>query len=640
MIILGKTKTLFFPNTDKTERLAIDVVATLTDNVLIPLHEEFLQQVLPNNGKVFVPSYFTVPEEHQYKLWELEESHEYSPSVPTSRKYFLKREVLDVSLYEVITLQANFETEKRAIETKLRNPISYKEKPLPHVVFTSKDGYVIGPVKLKHIFDEAYTLVEDNYVEVYKMDVEQITIQNRKFAITDITEGNFVGFIDVADDERAVRDSLKILKEQYDFGDLSRKVIARLSEIYTDKSGEIGERLIRAQQIIQSKTFSEEAENFFRSQLLDLPYVQQVIAEQTDEALEKLLIEFKEKYSKLLNEIEKVEQELEEKNQELIQTEEVLEQKHTLLHSVEESFSAKLTQLEKEFADAYVEYFLRQGINIQKPITQNQYSQQITEISPACVKVVAKNQHLATLKETHEIFHTNRKLLHIRDRYETLHKTVLGAILFRNPLIIAGPQSFELAQFIGHTYSANKFFSVVPEVNKFSFATLEHIAPCTEDKLSSVHLHNLHYTQGEFALKSYVELMKWSDRATQLLILTFDNVQDAINCIHPLGCTPLLYAEDYLNYMILPSKFKKLHFSQIDLTEVEELELTDCSTFNTEFEAWFEGKFGYQFEQSFALDNWLSIIASDLDGSNNKELEHVYKLFEHYISRLKRDEES
>lgn len=640
MIILGKTKTLFFPNTDKIERLAIDVVATLTENVLIPLHDEFLQQVLPNNGKVFVPNYFTMPEEHQYKLWELEESHEYTPSVPTSRKYFLKKEVLDIQLYEVITLEENFETEKRAIETKLRNSITCKGKPLPHVLFTSKDGYVIGPVKLKHIFDEAYTLVEDNYVQVYKMDVEQIMIKNRKFATTDINEGNFVGFIDVADDERAVRDSLKILKEQYDFGDLSRKVTARLSEIYTEKSGEIGERLIRAQQIIQTKTFNEETEKFFRSQLLDLPYVQQVIADQTDEAFEKLLIEFKEKHRKLVNEIEKVEQELEEKNLELFRTEEVLEQKSILLNTVEERFSAKLTQLEKEFADAYVEYFLRQGINIQKPISQNQHSQQITEISSACVKVVAKNQHLATLKETYEIFHANRKLLHIRDRYETIHKAVLGAILFRNPLVFEGSQSFELAQFIGRTYSANNFFSVVPEVNKFSFANLEHLAPYTEDILSSVHVHNLHYTQGEFALKSYVELMKWSDKATQLLILTFDNVEEARDCINSLGCTPILNAGDYLNYMILPSRFKKMNFSQIDLSEVEDLELTDCSTFNTEFEAWSEEKLGYRFEQSFALDNWLSIIASDLDGSNNKELEHVYKLFEHYITSLKRDDES
>ncbi|CRK83010.1 hypothetical protein [Neobacillus massiliamazoniensis] len=640
MIVLGRTKSLSFANTDIPERLVIDVVGTLSDNSLIPLHADVRQQALPNNGRVFIPNYFSVPEEHQYKLWELNESLTYEPSLANSSKYVLGKEVHNVPLYEVITLQGNFETQKNLIETKLRNSINSKETPLPNVLFTTEDGYVIGPVKIKHLVDEAYTLVEDNFVAVYKIDISLTMIHNRLFTIAKLLEDDFVGFIDVANDERAVRAALKILKEQYEYGDLSRKVIARLSQIYTSTSGEMNQRLTRVQQIIQSKTFNEETELFFRNQFLDLPYVQQMIEANKNDAFEKLLVDFKVKHRDLIKEVEITEHALENKNLELTHTEEVIQQKIALLQNIEESFSVKLTQLEKQFADVYVEHFLRQGINVQQQIPQTNHSQKVTEIPQACVKVITNNEPFASIDKTLEIFHTSRKRLHIRDRYETLHKTVLGAILFRDPVIIAGTHSFELAQFIGRTYSANQFYSIVPEVNLFSFAALENLTPHAEDILSAVHIHNLHFTQGEFALKSYVELMKWNDKATQLLILTFDDVQQAKTCITSLSCTPLLYAEDFLNFAVLPRKFITVNFAQIDLSEVEDLELEDCSTFNREFEAWFEEKFGYKFEQSFVLDNWLSILTSDLDGSNESELEHIYKLFEHYITSLKRDGKS
>lgn len=640
MIVLGKTRTIFIQDKDKPERLAIDVVATVDKKELIPIKEELLSQVLPNNGKVFVPNYFTIPEAHQYKLWELEESHTYEPADYKSRKYFLKREVNDLLLYEVFRLNANYETEKRTIETILRNSITIREIPLPYVMFTTPDNYVIGPVKLNHLKEEEYLLAEDNFVHVYKMEISTVTIEERIFTITDFLEENFVDYIDVANDERAVRDALKLLKEHYEFGELSRKVISKLSEIYTDKSGEIGERLERALEIIQLNTLSEESERNLRQQLLDLPFVRQVIDEQTEDELEKLLLEFNKKHRKLINDIERMEQILKEKNLELAQKEELIEQKHTLLHTIEESFSAKLNQIENEFAEAYVEYFLKQGIHVQQPNANLHGQQQLPVIPSAYVKVVDEKQPLSSLEKTLEISYENRKLLHIRDRYQTLHRTVLGSILFRTPVVIAGNQSFEIAQFIGRTYSANRFYTIVPEVNKFSFATLEYLAPSLEDMLSTVHLHNLHYTQGEFALKSYVELKKWEDKGTQLLILSFDNIKQARECIESLGCIPILDTEDFLNFMILPSKLKKLFLSQINLMEVEYLELTGCSTFIGEFEAWIEENHSFSFELSSALKNWLSVIASDLGSVGDKELKYVYKLFEHYITRLKRDEES
>lgn len=616
--------------------------AIYNKGILEILDQQELMQIFLNNGKVFVTEAYQLPEKEIYRLFELSEMSNFDITRPTSMKYKLGKEIYDVNLYEVIDLDESIDSDKTKIVEKLTNGIYIPFSVTSQILFRTKDDYLIGPVQMQ--FENGLYVIKNsklNFLPYYQQEVDIVAIfdeyknQERLFCTNNLEQNNIIGWIDVADEQRVIIDALKQLKDNAEFGDLSRKMIARLKEWYeSDGSRQlhIKERLQRAIQIMQSNTLDTDTVKLFSKLLLDLDITMEIIKEQTEQKFNGEYEKFIKQNEQLIKSYEKQKMELHSLEERYIKISRACEQAELNYQSLEKNMKKKIKQLQNNFSDVYAEQLALSGYSYLPSSTMISHSSKTLQgfvqyQSSAGIKIKDFSDFDKILQESLSSFKGEGSI-------NVLAAIIFSAILLEEPIIIYGDYSYELAQCIAKTITCEETLSVIPEIDHFSLDELNQQFT-NYSKMSDVKsliIHNPHTTTGLYSLPAYLKQNKWisNEFAPNLIIITIDSLEEAETFIEKMLYKPLINSNDYMKRSMNKQNIKLIQPGQMVLEVANELALEEYSIgIRRDFREWIEDTFDEDLKVSYQLVEWLNQLGTFLD--KDVLFQETYKIFANSI---------
>lgn len=283
------------------------------------LTESELLSTFANTGKVFVADSYTPPQQQAFCFYEVIESNTFDASRYNSCKYTLGKEILNLKLFEVIDLDETIENDKHQIGELLSKGISIPFVVSNPIIFRTSDDYLIGPLQME--FSEGiYVCKEQDFIPYYQQEIDITplfdTYKNNLehlFCMNQLDPENLVGWIDVANEQRVISDALKQLKDNADFAELSRKMIARLKDWYNSNKAQgshLQERIQRAIHIMEGHTLTDDIIDLFTKLVLDLEVTKTIIEERVQQSFEAVYDTFLKNNEKLIKEKEILQKEL------------------------------------------------------------------------------------------------------------------------------------------------------------------------------------------------------------------------------------------------------------------------------------------------------------------------------------------
>lgn len=557
--------------------------------------EEDYLEYFPNAGKLFVPH--KNDREQIFALYQLSESNTFEPDRPTSNKYVLSKEVFSQSFYELVDLFYSLETDFEIIMRILRKGLPFDYIPKNEVAFRTKDGYLIGPVKL--IENEAgYGLKNNGFVPYYKGEVTTVTVfdnldrKNRTFFVYEFDEENIKGTFDLADDKKILSYVLQHLKSNAELGEMSRKLRQNLSNWLTAPT--IGEaniinRFNRVIELIDNQNLDEELLEKYTAQLLSLELTKIIIEQNTIQKFNADYNKFVKENDSLINETKSNRILFNESSNKLNDTEMKLANAQQLLNTIEQTFHSKIQELQTDFSKVYANELLNSPIalrskaqNLTAPSGQEMYNNFFSE----------KGIQFQSLEDIFEGLKVNLRKFKARDPKNMLPATIISAILLEQPLIITGKYSLELAHCLAYTVASEETLTVIPELESFGLNQLESLFKqyeC-EQNVKTLILHNVHLTSAQYSLPAYFKQLKWSQNNLNpnLCILTIEKENDANELLSTMGEVPIIDSEEFILSSVRKSQIQQLSAGQLISEDIESyFNFSEVRGISKEFKDWY-----------------------------------------------------
>lgn len=596
-----------------------------------------IRDIFPNSGKVF-PNNYPLPENDYFGLFELEEAVQYTSEHFSSSKYSIKSVAKDLDLFEVINLDMSYEIQKYVISNILKEGISLKFHPSDYVFFKTSDNYLIGPLQFEKI-GENYFCKEDNYIHCYKNELTISSIYDsfnnstRWFTINQPSEEQLVDYIDVATNERVISEALKQLKDNEEFGDMSRRVIKGLkkwyiSDRYQDQELHLKERIQRALNIIESQTLDKEVTKEYLTLLLNLEISKESIQDQVNKRFNAEYNKFFEENKKMINEVRSL------KEQDLKITEE-LERKNLKLQFINEelgevknAMDREISKLKGKFSEEYVKQLKQAAL----PSTVQSYNLQNSDNGKG---LFAVRQSIEGLKlDNNEAFkisfqHNLNEFNGINS--ENLATTILSAIMLNEPILLHGKRSQELAKLITHSISSLQTLVLIPELETTSLNDIQNQYIKFEDTttIKSLVIHDPHTTSAVYSLPTFFKEQKWKQEGTtpDLTIVTLSTLDEAEGFIDKMPGSPLIAANDYIKSAMSPYKIRNLQASSLLLSALGDCEVKEEKrVLKKRFREWIEDEHGLELEIPIEITSWLNQLTI-FSEEDNELYDWIYKVF-------------
>lgn len=612
--------------------------ALYNNGILEVLDEEEINYHFPNNGKIFVPDSFQIPQKDTFSLFELSEMNNFDETRYTSMKYKVRREIYNINLYEVIDLDEAITTEKLKIVDKLMKGIYIPYHVTSPILFRTNDDLIIGPVQMEFV-DGLYMIKNKNlnFIPYYQQEVDIIVTfdeyknQERLFCTNTLSNNNIKGWIDVCTEQQIISEALKQLKANTEFGELSRKNISILKSWYeSDGSMEIHikERLHRAIQIMESNTLDDETVQLFKKLFLDLAIVNDVIAKQTEEKFKKEYEKFLKENNELVKECEKQKIELSDLEIKRLEVSEALRQGELNYNIMEKKLKEKMGELHNNFASVYAEQLTLSGF-MQIPSLTYSASNRTVQNFVQYQSVEGKElsdflSFVDNLKEN--LSHFNRGA-----NITFLAAAVFTAIILEEPIIIYGEYSYELAQCIAKTMTSKQTLSIIPEIDYFSLDDLrtQYNQYSQTNELKSFIVHNPHISAAMYSLPAYFKQNKWlsNEYSIDLILIAIDSLEEANTFMEKMLYKPLINSKDYIKRNVNKRTIKSIHPSQVNIKAIENTALEDYSVnIRRDFREWVEDNINIDITIPYQLVEWLNQLGAFLE--EDVLFKESYKVFE------------
>jgi hypothetical protein len=629
----------------KSTGLRFNIIALYDSGHLIEINDAMKNELFPNDGKIYVPTNYSAPD-FKYGLYEIYESYTYDPDNPKSLKYAIGSEVKDVPLYEVIQIEETLDSDH--LQRRFQNGFHLPYEPLANVLVHTADDWMIGPLQLKkrsggdawEVPDANFAPYRQNHMEFLRYENRLAKEPERFFVVSDIARQPETGLIDIADDERAVRDILKILRDNADFGELSRKVIRQLGE--WGDSGYPGEshlqqRLKRAIRVLETHTLDESLLKDVQKTIFELPHIQAYVKNKLETFQLELKEKFEEEHRSLLNQIRELKNQAERSKREVDARKKEQKRLEQTIQQLQAKSVEKVAEIRSNVVDVFVNQLLLSGLAYPEISAASSMTAGTDRPVPSESSMFSMVQRSGlppydTLDEFKRVLDSQLQVPELR----LLFQTVLCAINAGLPIAVTGKRAMELAQWIARTVAANETLTVLPEVHTFSLNrladTFNHYQ--NEREVKALILHNAHLTTAEFSILPFLGLKRWAGnlRFPDLAILSLDETETSADFLGRLYQIPVLDAD---------SLFKKMTSRKIDpygitgqlpltaLSAIGEAWVAKDADLKKTFVEWLLDKHDLDLDPwPRHLDGWLNGLNVD-DVDETKLFEWVWTMFKH-----------
>ncbi|WP_411738908.1 hypothetical protein [Peribacillus sp. S4] len=617
--------------------------AIYNDGNLQELDESDLLSIFPNSGKIFVPEHYQPPQKEVFRFHELIESNTFDVSRPTSCKYFLGKEVFNLKFFEVIDLDETIANDRHQIVDLLNKGISIPFVVSNHVIFRTADDYLVGPLQMEFI-NGVYRCKEQDFIQYYQQEVVITAIldknQERLFCMNQLDSENLVGWIDVANEQRVISDALKQLKDNADLAELSRKMIARLKEWYDSdkaKGPHLQERLQRAIHIMQGHTLNQEEITLFTELVLELDVTKTIIEQRVQQGFEDKYENFLKENAKLVKENNVRKQELDNIKSAYINEFKALETIKYQYSEIKNTMHDKIKHLKSNFASVYAEQMALSNLPTQ-PMAAISVPNSAQLGFAQFQSILGKS--LSSVSDFSNLLNGNLSIFKGNDEKGTLSATILSAIILREPIIIFGASSFELAKCIAKTIACEQMVTVIPEIETFSLNQLnqQYTQFTRNEAVKALVIHNPHTTAALYSLPVYFKQNKWVDEVMpDLTIITIDSLDEALPFIEKMPYAPLINSMDYMSRFMNRRNFRALQSGQLMLEQIEgSVVEEDSISIRREFREWIEDYKDRDVEIPYQLVEWLNQLSSFV--SDDEIFEWCYTVFKNAINIRQNDD--
>ncbi|MBH0166754.1 hypothetical protein IHV12_17675 [Fictibacillus sp. 7GRE50] len=601
------------------------------------LNEDELYTIFPNTGKIFITDFYQPPLKEVFRFHELIESNTFDISRPTSCKYLLGKEIINYKLFEVIDLDETIEKDRYQIEDLLSKGLSIPFVISNQVIFRTADDYLLGPVQMEFT-NGIYRCKEENYIPYYEQEIDITAIfdknQERYFCINQLDSLNLKGWIDVANEQRVISDALKQLKDNAEFAELSRKMIARLKEWYNSDNVQgthIQERLYRAIKIMKGHTLKDEEISVFTELILELDITKSIIDKRVKELFENEYNKFLKANAKLEKENNKKKQELEKLKNAYVNESKVLENLKSNITEIEKIMHDKIERLRNNFASVYAEQLAISNIPNYSMATFSSVNS--TQLSYAQFQSNL-GKSLMSVSDFKELLNNNLAIFKGNDENGTLAATISTAVILHEPIIIFGESSFELSKCIAKTISSEQMLTVIPEIETFSLTQLNHeYARFTRNEaVKTLIIHNPHTTAALYTLPVHFKQNKWIEELIipDLVFITIDSIEEANALIEKMPHAPIINSMDYMSRFMTRHNFNSLQPGQLMLEKVNESVVVENSiSIRRDFREWIEDNEGIDVNVPNQLIGWLNYLQFFI--SEEELFEWCYKVFKNSL---------
>lgn len=606
------------------------------------LTEDELLSIFPNVGKIFISDTYSPPEKPIFRFFEVYESPTFDESIENSSRYTLGKEVTDIKYYEVIDLDESIAEEKTEIENKLRKGINSPFILSEYIILRTSDDYLIGPIKME--FSEGlYYCREQEFIPYFQQEID-ITIifdefQNneRLFFLNELNQDSIIGWIDIATEERIISDALKQLKDNSDLAELSRKMIARLKEMYKSNNSKIPhlqERLRHAIQIMESHTLNGEEISYFNELILDLDVTKKLVENRVNHLFEDEYEQFLKKHDELVKDNNIQEQKLKTLSANYSEKLKNLKNSEKQYTELEDALQQKIKQLKDSFTSVYAEQLASSNL---PDISSQRFIDSVRSGFAHYQSISGKT--ISNLDDFFNLLNENLKDFRGNDERGTLAATVVSAVILGEPLIIFGESSFELAKCITSTIACEQIVTVIPEVETFSLNELDqHITHFTSlDLVKALIIHNPHLTAALYSLPTYLKQNKWMEQSNMpnLTIISIDSLDEALPFIERMPYIPLIKSTDFLT-CFNRRKVKSIQFGQLELRLIDEHAIEQNQVaIRRNFREWIEDNKDLESKIPYPLDDWLNQLNEFI--TEEKLFEWCFSIFQKSIKIIEKE---
>lgn len=610
------------------------------------------RELFPNAGKIFIPpdhSLHNVPMSGKvkYGLYKVEESLTYEPDKPTSLKYVLRTEVRNVKLCEVVPIHVPSRADN--LYERFQEGFRFPYEPLPNVLFHTSDDYLIGPLQLKSRGNGDIWEVQDtDFAPCYHNNLKFVRYENdyagepeRIFTVVDEL-GPVIELVDIANNERAIRSMLKILRENAEVGELSRRTIQQLGKLGDNgyiTQDHLIKRLKRVIHLLNVHTFDQDLMEEIQKKLFELPYMQSYIEQQLELQRHHFQKQLEEEHHELLNQVRRLKEETNRLSRELDDRHKEKEVLEETIRQLKMKTEEKISEIQSNVVDVFVHQLMIRGLTSAEIASTAQPADQKFSVEPTLYTMMNNRQAPVYAKwEDFEacLSHNIRTF-----DYRWLAQTILGAILFDTPILITGLRALELAQLLAHCAAANQTLTILPEVHSFSLVRLEEQfgAYNVLQEVKALILHNVHLTTAESSLPAFLKLKRWSNSLIfpDLVFLSMDEMDMAEGFMDKFPLSPILDSDNLLKKKLShlfapPESCGQLTLDMVRGQLVHEDQ--DEREAREAFEDWVLEKYGLEPDPwPKELDGWLRLL-SLVERSQEERFEWMWQIFQRYWKRL------
>lgn len=637
MIILGKNYNV------ADNHVVVSPIAKIEDNKIIAIDKDKRVDVFPNKGRIYTPKNHARLTTGNFMIYELEPSSTYDRNNENSHYYTVNQLKVNTLLFEVFKIEESFANEPDLIVERIRNGFRNSVEVLPNILLETSDKRLLGPFKSEYDVDNMKVEIVDNFekdkyiIPVYDNSKNQLNIATyydsyreiyRHFTLTYPEKDNAINELDIATNDYIVRDTIRALKGNEEFGDITRRVSQGINEWLkhsTFSEGLIIKRLKKTIKLIKEIAPEHENNNYqkYTTELLSLPSVNNIIDEQTEE-------KFKSEYENFLKENKAIFKESKDLKDEL----------STLNHKIE-SGGEKLSRLQQDI-EKYEKFMSNKKENIEEEILSNYFQKLINSNLFSNLKehnyilteeLLEPTEVFENLDETKKILKHNLKQYGERDINNLIFNYCLITLKFSQPLIIVGESSFKLAEIIQKSFAASYSQTIIPTSTEFNIDIFD----IKENQLIPLNFTRIHNTNiSPMALNLTGIIKQYESKGTNnKLIFTFDSFDDS-----------RFILEQLKSFLILDIGQRPFISSPFDSKDNLKLGQLDYKVLDTllkpklDFEESFENLLDYILENeqaeeniSFDLKNTFirSIYANQIIGDGQKALKYFPFLKESLI---------
>lgn len=604
--------------TSDNKHAYIRVIAKVIEDKLVPI-EDVIEE-FPNRGNAFCFNVLPQSQVGDIAFYCLTESSNYNEHSYNSAKYAASIAHLDIRFLELRRVDFSFNQEKQKIISFLQNDFQVEEINTKELYLFSNDKYLIGPISIK--FNNSRKWVGDfevnNVIAVRKLHDNPIQVFERlqdemRFFLTNYQLKNpIIDELDCATDERVIRDALKILKEEKGITEISRKVIKLLVDEVTSISVDTKKnRVNRAIYLLQERILDENLIGMFDEEIIQYPAAKRVIDKAIDRESQEAVRKIEEEHSKITNKTLELEKKKVLLETQLDQLKKGITNSESELQKAEKTLHRKLTEMQKNVYETMLNQLPSINLNSNGGTSTSLNSQWIIQDDENANEIDNLTLLLEKLIE-------NIKRLNIESVEACLlAKTIFGAIIFRQPLIIKGAQSFELCQVIKWSLSAgNNSLTIFPDLQGYSnellinsfnrFKGLEY--------LKTMHIANIENSSAELYISSFVDYWKLAldPIFPDLLLISIKNEDDVSgNLLNNLRFAPIINTDNLQIRCNLRKIRQKNEFTyhqfQMDFIEESEILVKKALEYQYFYDAllklslWDAKQIRYQYKDWFRL---------------------------------------